>query len=119
LAQAKKRTEVMIHERGIPTVSALHTRPCLFTSSTPYNARYLNPLGQRADIDLPPPAMASLAIPALDTVLATTFGVSVASQLVVFYGALYHSQLTTEKQRSWVLSTYTRSIDLVLLRPCT
>jgi hypothetical protein len=63
--------------------------------------------------------MASLAIPALDTVLATTFGVSVASQLVVFYGALYHSQLTTEKQRSWVLSTYTRSIDLVLLRPCT
>lgn len=57
--------------------------------------------------------MAVLVISAVDPMLTTTFAVSVTSQLVVFYGTRSMGRLPTEKQKSWVLSTFTRLFSLL------
>jgi hypothetical protein len=90
------------------TPSSIHHGPeaCL----TPvYNDWKASSEGFSADSYLLPDLMAVLAVPAVDPVIATTFAISVASQLAIFYGTLSMGWLVTQKQKSWVLSTYTRS----------
>jgi hypothetical protein len=63
--------------------------------------------------------MASLAVPAMDPILVRTFAISSAAQLAVFYGSLAKHQRMTEKQKSWIISTFTRSVSPWVITPST